>query len=88
MTQYSLASVLTKMVGLTSLIGFVPPIFLFIDKAYNYTKLFRFDHEHATLDQLFGWDVVTLVWIGLCAWLCLCKTEWVVTRILRITNVA
>ena len=87
MTPYALASVLTKIVGLTSLIGLVPSILRFIDKAYNYTKLLRFSPEHATLDQLFGWEIVILVWAGLCAWLCLRKTEWVVTRVLRITNV-
>jgi len=88
MTPYVLASVLTKIVGLTSLIEFVPPLFRFISAAYNFTKLLRFDRAHATVNQLFGWEIVFLAWVGLCAWLCLCRTEWVVTRILRITNAA
>lgn len=88
MTPYSLASVLTKVVGLTSLIGFVPSALRFIATAYNFIKLLRFDPPHATIDQLFGWEFVFLAWAGLCAWLCLRRTDWVVTRILRITNAA
>ena len=86
MTPYALATVLTKIVGLTSLIGFVPSGLRFLATAYNFTKLLRFDPTHATLDQLFGWEFIFPASAGLCAWLCLRRTEWVVTRILRITN--
>jgi hypothetical protein len=88
MTPYSLASVLTKAIGLSSLIAFVPSLLRFSATAYNFTKLLRFAPQNATLNQLFGWEFMFLVWAGLCAWLCLRKTEWVVTRILRIDHAA
>jgi hypothetical protein len=88
MTPHTLASVLTKIVGLTSLIAVVPSLLRFVASAYNFTKLLRFDRAHATINQLFGWEFVFLAWAVLCAWLCLRRTDWVVTRLLRIANAA
>lgn len=84
MTKYDLSTVLTKLVGLTSLIGVVPMAIRFSFSLYNFLNLLRFMPEKATADQLLNWEFPYMLCGGIFSWLFLRRTDWVVVRILQI----